>query len=639
MLTHYLLPLTLFLTPLFFLTSMVSTFTTPKLLLLALASLLLILDSANTLIIKRRTLTSTSPLRFGLLAFVLVIILNLASHSEGRLESLVGPAGLYLTLSAWAYFLTLTQGSGLRHRLVQAFLLSSSLLSLHSLLQLTLASHLTFLPLYMQSRAFTPTGAPLTTFVLILAGALVSLNLALHVATKNRLFYTISGMLHGIALIVLGYLLLPGHELAPTTLPLLASWNVALDALKSVRTFFLGVGLPNFPIFYKSVKPLFLSATPFWNTTPTASGSEALQILTTLGVPGILAFLSLPLIAFKHALVRSANRSLVLITAVAGLALLVTPGALPLQLIFFTGLGLLAAHVPREHTLSRPHSLTLGLLLVGFVVIVGYQLYHLAKAETNMRTASVALAKNDGKTVYEQNLAAIRHLPSATNYHLSYSQVNLALAGALSQKDELTEAERSNITQLVSQGVREAKLATSLRPRDAVTWQNLGSIYRNLINVAEGSEGFALSAYSQAVALDPANPALRLELGGLLYQLGQANKNTEEQGLLYSRAQREFQTAIQLKGDYANAYYNLAKLLESAGNYSDAYTSMQKAISLLGPDNPDLARGTAELETLKAKVPKATPAPSAVPSSGDLSTPSPLPSPLPGGPIDLPLDK
>ena len=51
--------------------------------------------------------TSSSPLRFGLFAFALTIIINLLVHPELRLESLTGPASLYLVLSAWAYFLTL----------------------------------------------------------------------------------------------------------------------------------------------------------------------------------------------------------------------------------------------------------------------------------------------------------------------------------------------------------------------------------------------------------------------------------------------------------------------------------------------------------------------------------------------------
>ena len=105
------------------------------------------------------------------------------------------------------------------------------------------------------------------------------------------------------------------------------------------------------------------------------------------------------------------------------------------------------------------------------------------------------------------------------------------------------------------------------------------------------------------------------------------------------RAQNEFQTAIQLKPDYGNAYYNLAKLLESRGKYEEAVAAMAQVVRYLDASSSDAARATAELDTLKTKVPVKTPAPSSSPTpapSTELTTPSPLPSPLEGGPIELP---
>ena len=120
----------------------------------------------------------------------------------------------------------------------------------------------------------------------------------------------------------------------------------------------------------------------------------------------------------------------------------------------------------------------------------------------------------------------------------------------------------------------------------------------------------------------------------------------------FTQAQNEFQTAIQLKPDYANGYYNLAKLLETAGDFNNAYLVLQKAISLLGPDNPNLGKATSELEAIKAKAEKAAPKTTqqsqstkpaetestqqSIEPESQISTPSPLPEPLEGGPIELP---
>jgi tetratricopeptide (TPR) repeat protein len=204
-------------------------------------------------------------------------------------------------------------------------------------------------------------------------------------------------------------------------------------------------------------------------------------------------------------------------------------------------------------------------------------------------------------------------------YHLSYSQVNLSIAAGISQKTDLSDAEKQNVNQLISQSIREAKVTTSLRPHDAMGWQNLGNIYANLLTAADGADKYAINSYAQAVALDSANPVLRTEFANLLVKLSTSIKDEKQKAIYINRAATEFQTAIQLKPDYASAYYNFAKLLESFGDFENAYTNMQKAISLLEPTNPDLSKANEELSALKAKVP----APSAPPSP----SPSPLPNP------------
>jgi tetratricopeptide (TPR) repeat protein len=497
----------------------------------------------------------------------------------------------------------------------------------------------------MQTRGFTPTGAPITTFIFLLFGLGTSLIL-LSRSTRFQLrsLFTFTTALHIISLIALGFLLLPGQELAFHLLPWTASWSIALDALKNMKSLFFGVGLSGYTDFTASVKPLFLNSTIFWDQTISSATSELLQLLTTTGIIGFLTYLSLPLVAFQlnskiDFKADTIRLCLLLLAAVSFLTLVFTPSTLPILFVFFTAIGALSATPTRTHNLSLGVSLLTGLVSILVAIFVGYYTYQAYTAEWHMRNAQLGVISNNGKVVYDESLAAVKLMPNLTSYHLSYSQVNLSLASALSQKSPLSDSDRQNVTQLVAQAVNEAKNATILRPHSAVVWQNLGSIYRNLINVADGSDQFAISAYAQALTLDPGNPGLRLEYGGLLYQLGVASKNASDQTTLFTRAQSEFQTAISVKPDYANAYYNLSKLLESSKDYSNAYLSLQKAISLLGPESQDLGRASAELETLKAKVPKSTPAPSTIPSTATtptLSNPSPLPSPISGDKIPLP---
>lgn len=595
--------LTIFLTPLLFATFTANFFSTPKQLLVILAILLTLIAVAFRLVIKKQLELSTSKLSIPLAIFTIMVILNLAVNPIGRLEALVGPAILYLTLSLWAYLLSMEHDRSFSTSLIYVVLGSTAILALYTLAQLTFLTQLPGLPDFMQTRSFTLTGSTLTTLTLLVMGALTSLYLTLKHRTL-KLVFAISSVIHLIALIALGALMMPTKELALSLFPLGASWQITLDALKSARTFFLGIGLSNYSAFFTSVKPLFLNSTPFWNTIPSTASSELMQITTTLGVVALVALLAMPLLALRSEGSDSTTLALKLLTLLTLIALFLTPGSLPLLIIFFSCIGVLSSRTPRTYSLPSPLHFILCLLISSFVGLVGYYSSRLVIAEHAIHQAQVALIANDGKSLYENSLSAVTTFPTMMGYRLSYSQVNLSLATSLSQKKTLSDEERTNVTTLVSQAVREGKAAVSLSPNSSMAWQNLGNIYQKLISVAGSSDQFAVEAYSQAVKLDPGNAGLRLDFGALLYQLATTTRTPADQNTLYAQAQNEFQVAIQLKPDYTNAYYNLAKLLESTKDYANSATVMQKAISLLGPDSPELTRINGELDAIKAKIQK-----------------------------------
>ena len=119
---------------------------------------------------------------------------------------------------------------------------------------------------------------------------------------------------------------------------------------------------------------------------------------------------------------------------------------------------------------------------------------------------------------------------------------------------------KREITKLIQQAIREAKVATVLNPTSAAYWENLAQLYRNLINFAEGSDQWAIAAYQQAITNDPINPRLRVNLGGLFYALGN-----------YEAAIRRFENAVNLKPDYTNGYYNLAATWPDASSRLPVY--------------------------------------------------------------------
>ena len=80
-------------------------------------------------------------------------------------------------------------------------------------------------------------------------------------------------------------------------------------------------------------------------------------------------------------------------------------------------------------------------------------------------------------------------------------------------------------------------------------------------------------------------------MGGVYYQIGQ-----------YDEAVRQFQIAIQLKNNYANAYYNLGHALEEKKDLQGALGQYQ-AVKQLVADNPEnVKKISAEIEALTKKI-------------------------------------
>lgn len=647
-------PFLLLLTPLFFLTTTLNFFSTNKQALLIATTLLAMLYYGYDSYKSRSLVQPRTNLNLPLLALVAVVIINLAVNREGQAESIVNRGSLLIALAVITYLTTLTRDAkSLIRKSLSAIIISSSIVGILSILQLLFINTLTSVPVWMQNKIFTPTGAPVIAASLLLTGLVASLTMALKTkeGSQKTLYFVATGITAA-SLVAYISLMLPGQELYPNFLPHSASWSITLDAFKNPRSTLLGVGLSNFPAIYTLTKPLFLNQTDLWNSLPQSASSELFQTLITMGLLGLAAFGLLIFTTFKNirGLAKSPESSSLtfLFITLLGLALILPLNIISLTLLFI--LIALIAVAPKKpslasitenhHSTTTLHSnmaITVLVTIIAVCAYVGYVGTRVYAGEMHIKRAQDALTRGDGSLVYQEHIQAIQNSPTITSYRISYSQINLRLASAISSGEELSDEDRNNISQLVQQSIREARVATSLRPSLFTTWQNLASIYRNLINVAEGADQFAVENYAQAINRAPANPVLRVEYGGLFYQLASQQEDQATRVQLLNNAIQQFQTAIQLRPSYANAHYNLAKAFELGGNIQQAFRSMQTVVGLIDPTSSDYQTAVTELEELRAKLPADTSTPTETNGqSGEISEPSPLPSPIEGGPIVLP---
>jgi Flp pilus assembly protein TadD len=410
----------------------------------------------------------------------------------------------------------------------------------------------------------------------------------------------------------------PNKEILPSVKE---SWVVTSTTLRDFPIFGSGVG--TFQLNYPRYKTLSQNYTPTWNVNFDKPANEIFNVISSLGIFGLLAY-----IVLITTLVRLVRNSIKVNDAYKGLSVVISAGLiaslvallfgyLSFQLAFltFTLMGILTAEASLNTNKSWVKQWTLSLesrtdteeasiiegtvlaktellqyiIALPIIALVGfgiYQAYLQYAPEYYMRKAIVAASRQDTSGSYSYQVKVISVNPQRSEYHRIYANTNLALAQSLSVKPNLTDQEKITAQNLLAQALRNIKFASeSVNPLDPANWAVRGQIYKYLIPVAKDADQFAVQAYNTAIQLDPTNPALRVELGGIYF----AKED-------YATAGSLFKQAVNLKSDYANARYNLAYSLLKLKAYSDAKTEFEATLSLVKKDSPDYKRVTADLE-------------------------------------------
>jgi len=362
--------------------------------------------------------------------------------------------------------------------------------------------------------------------------------------------------------------------------PFALSWFAAVEVLKNPMTAIFGVGVDNFASIFTQVRTVNYNLSDLWQiNTFNASRSTFLHVLTEQGILGIIGYgllISLFLKNIKHVKLETAG---MFITSLIILAVL-PPTAITFFL-FFVALAMMAAdfHRRKEHEEYIIDLSTLTPIFIGMIVIMalilGGSAYFMGRhfmAEFYFKKSLDSISENSLQGLYENQARALQFNNNNEELHRQFAQTNLLVANNLASvaADKLTDQDRNTITQAIQAAIVEAKAATALNPQKVTNWQALAGVYRQIINVAENAPVWAVSAYQQAIVLDPRNPLIRLDLGGVYYLFEN-----------YDEAQKLFEQAVSLKPDWSNAHYNLAWTYYQKKIYGSAVDQMQIVVGLL----------------------------------------------------------
>ncbi len=427
-----------------------------------------------------------------------------------------------------------------------------------------------------------------TVFLTMAAGTLAAVTLVVFLPTTRELVTS------------------PGYpvELA---LPARESWIVASETVQDYPT--LATGPSTFGLNFPRYRPLSLNAGSLWNVRFDKPYNELFNILATVGIVGLLTAVYFGSKALKLILASLKTHD------DDGLAKILGIGAVSLMAVYFFTYAtvgnsfvftLLFAFIVANLAMNKSElaeNVAIGLSsiapvttigeegvikkeflhfifaipLVALVIYAGYVWARVYTGETYLRSSIVAATNNEGAKTFEYQSKAINTNPRRDSYHNVYAQTNLALANSIASKEELTDADRQTIQQLIAQSIRNARLSTEvLNPLNVDNWITRASIYRAISPIAQNASQWSIASYNTAVQLSPTDPRLRLDLGGIYYANGD-----------YLTAANFYRQAILLKQDYANAHFNFAQALIKLEDYTNARRALEITRTLVDKESND----------------------------------------------------
>ena len=680
--------------PLTFTSFTTEFYETPKLIILAVAVLVLLVLWSFSWVLEGKIIITRTPLDLPLL-LLLVTILVSTFLSQTRYVSIFGNfprvhgSAISWVLYILLYFVSVSNIKGM----IQARILSLALLA--SAVVAAIIAILSYFGVYLplafaKTMSFNPTGSSfsvvalslilfpiiyihiirpskiislplalivsiifgltvvfvgsLTTQIILAVSILAILGLAEKRDLKAKLPFLIVPIIVCGLVLALGYLPLgKGNPLQQKQatfnqsfqelqLPASDSWKVAISAFRDAPAF--GSGPSTFLFNFTQYKPASINLTNLWNFRFDTSYNELFQILATLGALGFLAYLffvlslvKLTVKVLRHFDPFTVGLGLSVITFIA---LLLFHVSTPITMV--AGILVIVALIALHRSEGKVEEYTLGvkasklrqtpglnsqqfegmiagdiLPIIVFVPIlitalIGlWQSYRVVSADIFHRLGLNAINQR-GLTSYDYLRQAETLNPVIDLYRSDMAQTNFLIANAIaaakapneaSPGGSLTDQDKANIQQFLSQAINESRAAVAISPRSAQNWEILASIYRQITGVAQNALQFSLDGYGRAIALDPYNPLLRLNVGGLYYSI----RN-------YDMAIRFFDDAVNLKPDYANAYYNLSIALRDKGNLKEAEAIGERVVQLLQKDtsNPDYQVAADYLKDLKARI-------------------------------------
>lgn len=645
----YLIYFVVFFLALFVLPLLPGSFVLPREILLTFSVILLLVLWSVKLVLKGSMSFSGGKFDFPVFLISLSYLLSAIFISPNKMDAFWFPGtATFVVASAFLYFFINQLKKEEKGNVAISLFFSAVVFSLLVLFStLGIFSKIPQLPAFLKVNMFNTLGGAIPGIIFLASVLPLALNLILkNKDIAKRLFYSVSSIIVAFGLLISVKNSIPAAGGNTGLLGYNTSWQILVDSLKFNPV--LGVGPGNYVTAFNRFKPLSFNSSPFWTNSFTSSRNFYLTAVTEVGFAAALSLFVLLLAIYKYAVkgrltvkefkYDGATARTLSILVFLILAFIFPVAFFGITLLFILlslnsdseektfNVNFLAQGVDSASTVSsRIPSFIVALPVIALAVALSYFGSRYTLAEYRFKEAVDAVNNNDARLAVDKMVAAINLNPRVDRYRSSYSQVNLAIAQNVATKKDLTDNDKSAISQLIQVAIQEGKATVALNPTRSDTWSLLAGIYRSIMPFAQGGDEFAIQTYRQAIALDPVNPNLRISLGGIYYALGR-----------YDEAIESFKLAVLTKPDLANAHYNLSAAYKGKKDIDKAIEEMKVVLTLVKIDTPDYDLAKGELENLELNRPSSVPLSGTTEGQGNLTPPQPAEQPVIKPPLELP---
>jgi tetratricopeptide (TPR) repeat protein len=144
-----------------------------------------------------------------------------------------------------------------------------------------------------------------------------------------------------------------------------------------------------------------------------------------------------------------------------------------------------------------------------------------------------------------------------SKYYLNKLKIELEKPISLQDKEIIQE--------MINNSLKYAQRAKILQPYSVLTNEVVGIVYRDVKYLGEGGSIEAINSFEDAINLEPSNPVLYTELGKEYLYIDMIDK-----------AAISFYKALELKTDFHEAKFGLAKVLVRQEKHSEALSILNE---------------------------------------------------------------